>query len=617
MFGISENISVVIVNWNTRLNLNSCIESFLAEKITESNIVVIDQGSTDDSVAFVKARYPKVRTVCLKENQGYSHAVNYGLNLVGTPFIIVSNADIVLHKEAVEILLETARSDDRIGLVGSKVISAKGWPATRFSRTSLTRGVLLEIIPTVLRGTWRYFEGKRFTGKEAFDVTYVEGAFFLIRRSAFEAVGGLDEGFSFFFEDADLPMRLLKSGFRVVHEPRASVTHIGGASFSQVPLRHAAEFHKNMVLLYLRHAARRAVWLKRMLLVVLWVKRLILKPLGAIILSYGRLRSLEQRLVLCEIKMRSLVTCRDSQFEVRGNVSAQQSYFPFVSVIIPTCERESSLLTTLHGLKEQSYQRFEIIVVDQSENISSAKQREYASWGHRLKLIRLPHRNRSLAKNVGISRANGDLFLFCDDDIVPSKDLIETHVTLHRNSDIGGVSCRHTEPGLNYTQTKDICRVTFFGRMIDRYHSDVTTYVGTLTGPNMSVKREVQRKVGYFDSMLKGTSIFEEQDFSARILLLGKKILFTNQTSFSHIPQPDGNRALRDENPSQYYHDFHHNEIVYFLKNRNHFCLFFVVPFCLLRSIKQSFHYRLSLREGIHIFLGVFEGFRSYYRSLK
>ncbi len=160
-------------------------------------------------------------------------------------------------------------------------------------------------------------------------------------------------------------------------------------------------------------------------------------------------------------------------------------------------------------------------------------------------------------------------------------------------------------------------RVTSYGRMIDGFQSDTECLVETLVGANMSIKREVMREAGYFDPMFVGTAIFEEQDLSERIRNLGMKILFTNKSVVRHVPQADGNLGLRAARPSGYYHDFHHNELVFFLKNRNHLLLLFVIPFCFLRTIKQSLRYHLSFREGLHMFGGVFSGIRAYYRSMK
>ncbi|MEX2189363.1 MAG: hypothetical protein WEB33_01565, partial [Bacteroidota bacterium] len=111
--------------------------------------------------------------------------------------------------------------------------------------------------------------------------------------------------------------------------------------------------------------------------------------------------------------------------------------------------------------------------------------------------------------------------------------------------------------------------------------------------------------------------IFEEQDYSERIRSLGQSILFTNECAVWHFPQKKGNLDTRKTFPVEYYRDFHHNEMLYFLKNRPRIFLVLVIPFCLLRSFRQAGIGGVGLRGAWTMFAGVFEGIASYYRSLR
>ena len=590
-----QSTSAIIINWNTREHLLRCVESLLSEGLDQPSILAIDQGSSDGSLDALGAKFPHVRAISIQENIGYAHAVNCSAAKTNASFLLVANADILVGKGTVRLMTEVMQRDKEIGMLGCTVLDSRGNTATRFSRTSVTRGILLELVPTGFRGLWRDAEQLGSRDTQPFPVTYVEGAFFMVRSEAFYAVGGMDEGFTFFYEDADLPMRMIKSGFQVLHVPAASVTHHGGASFSQVPERHASEFHRNMIRLYSRHSMRRAVWLKRAMSAVASMKVL---TLG--LLSFAG-EDVQRRIRRNRTILRSLN-------DIPKAVNSEQ---PLVSVIVPTYNRRDLVRALADNLRHQTYSNFETIVVDQSNAEGQPPDISGVRW------LSVKRANRSLAKNVGLREAKGDILLFCDDDIVPETTMIETHVKAHSNSSIGGVSCRVTEEGLTPLTTNNICRVTWYGRMIDRFQSNTECFVETLVGGNMSVKREVLTEAGYFDSIFAGTSIFEEQDLSERIRNLGFKILFTNRSSVHHQPQRDGNVGLRSADPFNYYHDFHHNEIVFFLKNRNHLLLPFVIPFCFLRTVKQSLRYRLSFRQGMHIFAGVLAGIRAYYRSMK
>jgi GT2 family glycosyltransferase len=302
---------------------------------------------------------------------------------------------------------------------------------------------------------------------------------------------------------------------------------------------------------------------------------------------------------------------REELQSVRG--LAGLSSQPFVSVIIPTYERVECLLHVLDGLKRQSYRNFEIVVVDQSRTNDVAKERAYTSFGRKLRVVRSQLPNRSFAKNLGARYAQGDILLFCDDDIEVPPDLVHTHVSAYSDGSVGAVSCRVTEQGLPSLKTKRILRITWYGQMLAGFQSNVTCFVKSLVGANMSVLQSVWGSVGEFDQSYGGTSIFEEPDFSARVRLIGYKILFTNATAVRHFPQKDGNDDQKSQAAAAYYRSFHHNEVHYFLKNQSRLTLFAVIPFCALRTLKQSFRLQFGLQESFLVFKGVFDGFKTYY----
>ena len=150
--------------------------------------------------------------------------------------------------------------------------------------------------------------------------------------------------------------------------------------------------------------------------------------------------------------------------------------------------------------------------------------------------------------------------------------------------------------------------------MIPGFHSDVTCFVGTLAGQNMSVRSNIWRATSGFDVALTGTSIFEEPDFSVQVRHLGYSILFTNATAINHYPQPEGNEAQKTRDASAYYQSFHHNEILYFLKNRTRVTLLAVIPFCALRTVKQSLKFNMGPHDTLVVLKGIVDGFKTYYR---
>jgi N-acetylglucosaminyl-diphospho-decaprenol L-rhamnosyltransferase len=570
----NQRVGVVIVNWNTAPYLERALESFLRDGVGPNHIVVVDQGSRDGSARLVREKYGGVKILSLQENQSYAMAINAGASLLNADFLIVANADVEFNAGVIARLLVVAEHNMQIALVGPRLRNGNGLDVTRFSRTGSVRAFLLLLAPSYSRGWWRKIEQRRKQGNSPVPVPFVEGCFMLIRRAAFEELGGFDETFSFFFEDADFAIRLKKLGYDLFHCPNAEVTHFGGASFAQIPERARREFYKNCLLFYRKHSYRKYVWLKR--------------AVGLILqnISTGGVPQ------LMPILPRS----------------------PLVSVIIPTYERVDCLIQLLDSIKAQSYRKFEVIVVDQSKTKDSRKERAFRKFREKLVVIRTVRANRSLAKNLGMRHAGGDILLFCDDDIVVQPDFLQTHITAYLNRSIGAVSCRVTEDGLPRLNSTRILKITPYGQMIAGFQSDVTCYVNSLVGGNMSILHSLQKSVGEFDISFGGTSVFEEPDYSARILQRGFKILFTNRTSAHHIPQGGGNVFLKKEQSSWYYHWFHHNEILYFLKNHSRLNLLLVIPFCLLRTAKQSRKFKMNIHDTVHVLKGISEGFKTYYR---
>ncbi|MEX1276981.1 MAG: glycosyltransferase, partial [Bacteroidota bacterium] len=375
-FADTRDISAVIVNWNTSAFLSECLASLRMSGLRPGNMVVVDQGSADDSTAMVRRSFKGVRVIKTL-NLGYANGVNAGMSFVSTPYAVIANADVSVLAGCLEHLRAAIQSDETVAMAGSALYNKDLRRVTRFSKTSVTRGLLLEVIPRGLRGLWRDLEHAWHRRNTPFEVSFVEGALFMVRVRHYRNVGGMDEGFSFFFEDADLPIRMIKSGLRVCHVPAARAIHVGGASFSQVPLFHAREFYANLIRLYRRHALRRAEVLRRGLIVLTFFK--------SVLFSLVHTRQFAERRLRNEAIRSGLLPRQD----------ADPSAAPLVSVIVATADRPAALEKMLLSLNGQSYGNFEIIIVDQSDRpFRWRKRRERVP----MRIERLDVKNRAIAK---------------------------------------------------------------------------------------------------------------------------------------------------------------------------------------------------------------------------
>lgn len=281
-----------------------------------------------------------------------------------------------------------------------------------------------------------------------------------------------------------------------------------------------------------------------------------------------------------------------------------------VSVIIPTCNREHCLTDLIKALLEQDYKNYEIIVIDQSDRLSQEKLLLIREHRQKLRHFRVSEKGRSQAKNYGILQARGEVLLFCDDDILPPANFISAHAKNYLDNSIGAVSCRLIEEGQKATPIKRVLETTFYGRLINRPYSTVSTYATSLNGGNMSIRRSAIEKCGFFEEYFQGTSMVEEPDFAYRILNNGYQIFFDASITVVHCPQGSGNLAIMNARRADWFHYYFHNLVIFFVKYGRFANLPFVFAYCILVSLKHVVLHRLNAKQYFYMMGGFFSGLR-------
>ena len=231
-----------------------------------------------------------------------------------------------------------------------------------------------------------------------------------------------------------------------------------------------------------------------------------------------------------------------------------------VSVIIPTYNRDKCIIDLLNCLLKQDYGNFEILVIDQSERLTREKEDIIRREPGILKYYKISERGRSLAKNYWILFSKGDIVLFCDDDIIVPENFISTHVGLYKDPEIAAGSCRLVETGQPAIRIRKPLRTTFYGRLINKPFSTQSDFVTSLNGGNMSFRREVLDKVGFFEEHFIGTSMVEEPDIAYRIVKSGYKLYFNASITVFHYPQSDGNIAEMKGRRADWFYYYFFNE---------------------------------------------------------
>jgi N-acetylglucosaminyl-diphospho-decaprenol L-rhamnosyltransferase len=259
----SGRIAILIVNWNARDPLLRCLDSLAS---LPHRVIVVDNASEDGSAEAVAERFPQVILVRSATNLGFAGGVNRARREAGdaAEFLLLLNPDTVAAPEAIDWLRSAFADGSAIGAVGGRLLYPDGSPQAGFNiRRFPTLGSLamdLLLIDQVWPGnpsTRRYLARDLDRGSHTppMDVEQPAAACLMVRASAFDAIGGMDERFHpAWFEDVDFCRRLLAAGYRIRFEPRARFGHVGGVAMRTLGLgRFSSIWYANMERYVRRH----------------------------------------------------------------------------------------------------------------------------------------------------------------------------------------------------------------------------------------------------------------------------------------------------------------------------------------------------------------------------
>lgn len=252
-------VSVIIVNYNAGPMLLNCARAVLTSTVTVE-VILVDNNSTDESLHGMRAilrEEPHLSIIKNERNVGFAKAVNVGLAGTHGAIILVLNPDCIIEATTLERMLRVLEQHSDAGMLGPRILNPDGTEQPGCRRN----------IPTPWRSFLRafglsYFLGNRLGFLSDFllhrapvpskpvDVEAISGAFMLIRRSALDEVGLLDEGYFMHCEDLDWCMRFREKGWRIWFVPDVSVTHYKGACSKDRPIRVLWHMHKGMIRFY-------------------------------------------------------------------------------------------------------------------------------------------------------------------------------------------------------------------------------------------------------------------------------------------------------------------------------------------------------------------------------
>lgn len=245
-----KTVGLVLVTYGSAEDLPPFLESLRAavEPLT-LEVVGVDNASTDASVDILE-RFG-ARVIRNQENVGLTRAINQGAAELDTEWLLVANPDTRLTPGSIVALVETARSDNSIGVIGPRVSRLDGSPYPTGRRfPSIGIGIAHALLGSFWPGnpaTRAYF-GNPVTA--ASDVDWISGCCMLFRREAFDAVGGYDERYFMYFEETKIALNLHRAGWRVVLDPSVEIRHREGGSTRHAPFRKVRNHHRSALRFY-------------------------------------------------------------------------------------------------------------------------------------------------------------------------------------------------------------------------------------------------------------------------------------------------------------------------------------------------------------------------------
>jgi GT2 family glycosyltransferase len=269
-----QHVDVVVVNWNAGSMLRECIDSVFSEaREVIGQVVVVDNASTDNSMSSLPQAVVNLTSVLLSVNSGFARGCNTGAKSCSSPYILFLNPDAALHPDCLQrsIAFLESPAGQQVGICGVKLIDDDGAVQHTCARFPSVRGVLGRALGLSRRlpGLFPPHFMLEFDHLHTRQVDQVMGAYFLVRRDLFEALGGFDERYFVYFEEVDFALRARQQGWSSVFLAEASAYHKGGGTSSQVKAHRLFYSVRSRLLFAFKHFGFMRAWTVFLISVVL------------------------------------------------------------------------------------------------------------------------------------------------------------------------------------------------------------------------------------------------------------------------------------------------------------------------------------------------------------
>lgn len=322
MENVQIDISIIIVNYNTKDLLKQCINSIINNTYDISyEIIVVDNASSDDSLNMLKSDFPNVTVIASKINGGFAYANNLGIKRCSGRYVFLLNSDTIILKDVIKKLVNFMDENETIGLTGPKLLNE-----------DLSHQTSISAFPTLKREVYHIYKLKnilkipfvksffvKFAGKfgskdveqymknfqeiqEPEEVQVLVGAALLIRRKVLEDIGLLDERYFMYYEEIDFCYHACKAGWSRVYCPFGEIIHLIGQSSKIINDITFYERYRSMILYFRKnHGKFKEVFVRVNLIIALFLRIVMLFFAG--IFKNSSVNSNNRKIYIKTIKM--------------------------------------------------------------------------------------------------------------------------------------------------------------------------------------------------------------------------------------------------------------------------------------------------------------------------
>jgi len=257
-------VSIIIPTWNQKKLLFECLESILKHPSRlATEIIVVDDASTDGTAELIKKKFPNVRLIENKRNEGYAKAVNKGVERSKGDFIFLLNNDTRFIGNAIDVLYDVLMKHKDVGAVAPLLVYPDGRLQVSCRRFPTPAALLFEKMRINRFWSFRRWKLTLEEHLKGGSVLQPMASAILIKRECWDAVGPFDERFPIFFNDVDWCYRVYRdTGYKIYLCTDVKVVHHVGATINTLGLRKKREFYKGLARFYLKHFPFKAEMVK-------------------------------------------------------------------------------------------------------------------------------------------------------------------------------------------------------------------------------------------------------------------------------------------------------------------------------------------------------------------